>query len=135
MIYFDTDVLINYHFLQNRISHNKAIAVYEQTIGEESFFTSLLTLQEFGYVSQRLGSLEPDIETMIQDFLISKPVSYTTTDLIRGVQLAKKVGFQNINDCLHTAIVENNGCTGLYTFNKSDFSIIQRHTKLRITIL
>ncbi len=135
MIYFDTDVLINYHFLQNRISLNKAIAVYEQAIAGKVFFTSLLTLQEFGYVSQRLGSLESEIETMIQDFLISNPVGYTTTDFARGMQLAQKIGFLNINDCLHTAIAENNGCTDLYTFNKSDFSVIQRYTKLRITIL
>lgn len=135
MIYFDTDVLINYQFNQNRISHNKAIAVYEQAIEDETFFTSLLTLQEFGYVAHRLGSLESDIEIMIQDFLISKPVVYTTTDFIRGIQLAKLLGFQNINDCIHTAIAENNGCSEIYTFNKSDFLRIQRHTKVKITIL
>ncbi len=135
MIYFDTDVLINYQFSQNQISHNKAIVVYEQSIKDETFLTSLLTMQEFGYVANRLGSPVLDIEKMIQDFLISKPVGYSTTDFIRAVQLAKLVGFQNINDCLHTAIAENNNCAEIYTFNKSDFLRIQQHTTVRIIIL
>ncbi|MDR6564574.1 MULTISPECIES: type II toxin-antitoxin system VapC family toxin [unclassified Arcicella] len=135
MLYFDTDVLINYLFNQNQLSHSKAIAVYEQAIKEKVFFTSLLTLQELSYVANRLGCRESDIEIMIQDFMIAKPVAYTTTDFIRGIQLAKLIGFQNINDCLHTAIAENNGCTEIYTFNKSDFQKIQRHTKVKITIL
>ena len=135
MIYFDTDVLVNYHFNQNPVSHQKAIAVYGQAIYDKAFFTSLLSLQEFGYVSHRLASTESDTERMIQDFLLFKPVAYTITDLIRGIQLAKLVGFQNINDCLHTAIAENNGCSEIYTFNKSDFLRIQRHSKIKITIL
>jgi predicted nucleic acid-binding protein len=65
MIYFDTDVLINYQFNQNQISHNKAIALYEQCTQDKTFFTSLLALQEFGYVAHRLGSPSSDIEAII----------------------------------------------------------------------
>lgn len=122
MLYFDTDVLINYQFNQNQISHNKAIQIYEQAIKARAFFTSLLTLQEFSYVAHRIGCPESDIEIMVQDF-------------IRGIQLAKLIGFQNINDCLHTAIAEHNGCTEIYTFNKSDFQKLQRFTKVKISIL
>lgn len=135
MLYFDTDVLINYQFNQNQLSHHKAIQVYEQAIKDSTFFTSLLTLQEFSYVAHRIGCPESDIEIMVKDFMLSKPVAYTTTDFIRGIQLAKLIGFQNINDCLHTAIAEHNGCTEIYTFNKSDFQKLQRFTKVKISIL
>jgi len=37
MLYFDTDVLINYQFNQNQISHNKAIQIYEQAIKARAF--------------------------------------------------------------------------------------------------
>ena len=83
----------------------------------------------------RLGCLEDDIENMIQDFLLSMPVAYTTIDFIRGIKLAKIMGFQNINVCIHTAIAENNGCSEIYTFNKSDFLQIQRHTRMKTTLL
>jgi predicted nucleic acid-binding protein len=135
MIYFDTDVLINYQFNQNQISHNKAIALYEQCTQDKTFFTSLLALQEFGYVAHRLGLPSSDIEAIIQGLMISNPVNYTASDFVRGIQIAKLVGFQNINDCIHTAIAENNGCSEIYTFNKTDFHRIQRHTNLKITIL
>jgi predicted nucleic acid-binding protein len=135
MIYFDTDVLINYHFNQNQTSHDTAIDALKQAMVDKVFFTSLLALMEFGYVAHRLGTSVVDTEIIIQSFLATQPVICSNTDFIRGIQLAKQVGFQNINDCLHTAIAEQNGCTEIYTFNKSDFSRIQRHTKLKITIL
>lgn len=56
-------------------------------------------------------------------------------DILRGLQLAKKIGFKHINDCVHTAVAESLNCQVLYTYNKSDFKRIQKCTKLKITIL
>lgn len=70
---------------------------------------------------------------MVQS-LIPLAVQYEAFHFERAIELAQKVGFQNINDCLHTAIAESY-CTELYTFNSSDFKRIQDHTNLIIHIL
>lgn len=43
-------------------------------------------------------------------------------DILRGLQLAKKIGFKHINDCVHTAVAESLNCQVLYTYNKSDLT-------------
>ena len=60
-------------------------------------------------------------------------INYSISEFQRAKQLASKIGFQNINDCLHTAIAENY-CSELYTFNKKDFEKIKAFTDLKITL-
>jgi len=71
---------------------------------------------------------------LLATLLPHNPVPYTTVSFRRAIELAREIGFQNINDCLHTAIAEEY-CVELYTFNKADFKRIQKFTELRIFIL
>jgi predicted nucleic acid-binding protein len=134
MIYFDTDVLVNYLIRQDAAKNQQAVQLYQSASDEGIFFCSLLCLQETAFVLNRLKVDNQNIDTMISSLFTSSMVSYNANQFSRAKELAKKVGFQNINDCLHTAIAETY-CQELYTFNKSDFKRIQRHTKLKITIL
>lgn len=59
--------------------------------------------------------------------------NYTKSEYIRAKEIALKVGFDNINDCLHTAIAESH-CDELYTFNKKDFERIKAFTNLSIRL-
>ena len=134
MIYFDSDVLVNYFLVQDAQKHLQSVELCQSAIDEDEFFCSLLLLQETSYVLSRL-KVEPDrIEKMMNSTLpyLTKP--YGIHHFKRGIALAKKVGFQHINDCLHTAIAEEY-CEELFTYNKADFKQIQKHTKLKITIL
>ncbi len=71
---------------------------------------------------------------MLVSLLHYQPVSYEIRHFKWAIKMARKIGFQNINDCLHTAIAEEY-CDELYTYNKADFKRIQKHTGLKITIL
>lgn len=133
MIYFDTDVLINYLVEQESAKNQKAIQLYQEASKKGLFFCSLLCLQEAAFVLSRLKVSAKDIEAMIAGLLTSETVNYDAITYRRGIELAKKVGFQNINDCIHTAIAETY-CQELYTFNQSDFKKIQKYTKIKITV-
>ena len=65
--------------------------------------------------------------------MLQDPMGYEINHFKRAVKLARKIGFQHINDCLHTAIAEEH-CDELYTYNKADFKRIQQYTDLKITI-
>lgn len=134
MIYFDTDVLIHILLPQDLEKHEIADRIYWDITGREKFFISLLCLQETGFVLHKLDQKVQDIERMLASLLLHQPAHYETSHFKRAIELACKVGFQNINDCLHTAIAEEY-CEELYTFNKSDFKRIQKYTDLKITIL
>ncbi|RRA99096.1 type II toxin-antitoxin system VapC family toxin [Larkinella rosea] len=133
MIYFDTDVLINYLIEQDFAKNQKAIQLYQEASKTSLFFCSLLCLQETAFVLSRLKVSAKDIESMIDGLLTSETINYNATIYKRGIELAKKVGFQNINDCIHTAIAEIY-CQELYTFNQSDFRKIQKYTNVKITV-
>jgi len=134
MIYFDTDVLIHLLIPQDPIKHQLAKDLYLSAVDENQFFISLLCLQETTFVLERLRQKAEDIEAMLNTFLSFDPVSYQVSEMKRGIYLAKTLGFHSINDCLHTAIAETY-CREIYTFNKADFKHIQKHSKLKITIL
>ncbi|MGA0558580.1 type II toxin-antitoxin system VapC family toxin [Larkinella sp. VNQ87] len=133
MIYYDTDVLINLLVPQDSAKHQLARELYERATSNDQFLISFLSLQETAFVLHRLGRTPADIEAMLQAFLPFNPVGYGMMEMVRAIELAKTVGFQNINDCLHTAIAESH-CEELYTFNRSDFKRIQPLTRLKITL-
>jgi len=133
-VYFDTDVLIHLLISQEPDKAELAYPLYKAATDDNRFFVSLLCLQEVAYVLHRLGQQPDNIERMLNTFLPSEPVSYDLSQMMRGIQLAKSIGFQNISDCIHTAIAEDH-CTELITFNKSDFKRIQKFSKLKITVL
>jgi predicted nucleic acid-binding protein len=134
MIYFDTDVLINLLIPQDPAKHQKAKILFNSATDQEQFFTSLLCLQETAFVLQKLDQIPNDIDAILTSFLAYEPVPYGISEMKRGIALAKLIGFQSINDCIHTAIAETH-CTEIYTFNKADFKRIKKHSKLKITIL
>lgn len=134
MIYFDTDVLINLIVPQDKSKHLLARTIYLAATDKHQFFISLLCLQELAYVLHKLEQNAHDIEDLLSDFLTYQPVGYNVTEMNRGIALAKQIGFQNINDCIHTAIAETY-CTEIYTFNKADFNRIRKYSNLRITVM
>lgn len=134
MIYFDADVLIHLLISQDILKHKQAINLYQSATEKNTFFISLLCLQETAFVLYKLGQKADDIEIMLHNFLSFKPVPYQVPELIRAIDLAKLIGFKNTNDCIHLSIAETH-CTEIYTFNKSDFKRLQKLTKLKITLL
>jgi predicted nucleic acid-binding protein len=134
MIYFDSDVLINYLIVQDDAKHKLATQLYQQATQNQSFFISLLSLQEISFVLARLKINHDIITEKLDVFLNFNPVNYDIPSFKRARSLAKVVGFQNINDCLHTAIAEAY-CDELYSFNQNDFRQIQKATNLKITLL
>ncbi|GAB3896262.1 hypothetical protein GCM10028803_13660 [Larkinella knui] len=130
MIYFDTDVLINYLIEQDSVKNQKAIQLYQEASKNGVFFCSLLCLQEAAFVLARLKVSANDIKTMVDGLMTSQTVNYDVVNYRRAIELARKIGFQNINDCIHTALAETH-CKELYTFNQSDFKKIQKHTQLK----
>jgi predicted nucleic acid-binding protein len=134
MIYFDTDVLIHILLPQDLAKHEFANRLYWKSTEKKELFVSLLCLQETGFVLQKLAQQPEAIERMLASLMHYQPVAYEIRHFKRAIALARKIGFQNINDCLHTAIAEDY-CDELYTFNKADFKRISKHTPLKITIL
>ncbi|GAB3901711.1 hypothetical protein GCM10028803_26870 [Larkinella knui] len=134
MIYFDTDVLINLLVPQDPLKHKKAKELYKAATSANKFLVSFLSLQESAYVLHRLDRKPDDIEAMLQTFLPFEPVHYQMNEMVRAIAIAKVIGFQNINDCIHTAIAETEQCQELYTFNQSDFKRIQKLTTIKITV-
>ncbi len=134
MIYFDTDFWVNFYIDQNieKQEITKEILFDRNTNGK--VFASLLNVQEIAFVFGKLNYTSFETEKVINDFYKLNPLNYTTSHFKRAINLAKIIGFKNINDCIHTAIAEDN-CSELYTFNRRDFEKIKKHTKLKINIL
>jgi predicted nucleic acid-binding protein len=93
-----------------------------------------LNLQEVAFVLAKLRVDIVEINDTLHTFNKFNPINYSFEDFKRAATLCQKVGFQNINDCIHTAIAENH-CKELYTFNQADFKLIKNHTSLKINIL
>lgn len=54
MIYFDSDVLINYFIIQTPEAHAKATKIFANATDQGLFFVSLLSLQEIAFVLAKL---------------------------------------------------------------------------------
>lgn len=100
----------------------------------KNYLSRFLCLQETGFVLQKLAQQHDAIERMLTSLMYYQPITYEIRHFKRAIELARKIGFQNINDCLHTAIAEEY-CDELYTYNRADFKRIKAHTRLKITIL
>lgn len=136
MIYFDTDVLVNHCVEQEISKHKQATQIIRQAISDGLLFISTLSINElaFALTKVRAAASRDEIRKHLEDFYLLKPVPVTLEHLERAAQIAYKVGFSHMSDCVHTAIAEQY-CNELCTFNRSDFQLIQHHTKLKITIL
>jgi predicted nucleic acid-binding protein len=134
MTYFDTDVLVNANTNQNPIKNIESNAIIEQSILDETFTISWLSIQELGFVLAKLNEPVADINKSLNQLIASIPVNYNKVIFERAIELANFIGFKDFNDCLHTAIAEQY-CTDFYTYNHADFKKIQTHTFLNIHIL
>lgn len=134
MIYFDTDFWINYFIEQNIEKQEIARKKLFEVNSKNHVFTSLLNVQEATFVMGKLNFSIAETESVIKELWKHNPIYYSKSQFQRAVELAKIIGFKNINDCIHTAIAEDY-CDELYTFNRRDFEKIKNHTKLEINIL
>ncbi|SDF41331.1 Predicted nucleic acid-binding protein, contains PIN domain [Dyadobacter soli] len=134
MIYLDTDVLIHFLVPQDISKYSVAKDIFDKVISSGKLKVSFLTMQETAYVLNRLGLEKQDIESILTTFLSLVPLNYEASEMRRAITLCKHLGFQHINDCLHTAIAERH-CDELYTFNKADFKRIARLSKLKVVVL
>ena len=134
MIYIDTDVLINAYVVQDIEKNRQANEIIEQVNEDDSVAISTLSVQEMLFVLEKLRIDREDINTAYSEVMRLQPLAYDIGILRRSVDIAKHVGFRNINDCIHTAIAESH-CTELITYNKSDFKKIREFAKVRVTIL
>ncbi len=134
MTYLDSDFLVNYFVVQNKDSNRIAVKKFEKLKETNQAFISLLALQEVSFVLSKLRMETFQIEENLISIQKLAKVNFDQHDFKRAQYLASKIGFQNINDCLHLAIAEQY-CKELYTFNKNDFEKLKNHTNLKINIL
>jgi predicted nucleic acid-binding protein len=134
MIYFDSDVLIHYLILQDPIKQKTAMQTIKAAAANNEVAISVLSLQEVAYVLGKLGVNTKDIKTAISSLQLFHILQVTHNDFVRAIGIAQFIGFQNINDCIHTALAEAH-CLSLVSFNHSDFKRIQKHSNLPIILL
>jgi predicted nucleic acid-binding protein len=134
MIYFDSDFLVNYFVVQDRKKSQLTEKIFDKANHNSKAFISLLNIQEIAFVLAKLRVETVETNDILSTLNKFTPINYTFREYLRACELCQKVGFQNINDCLHTAIAETH-CQELYTFNQSDFKLIKNHTSLKINIL
>ena len=134
MIYIDTDVLVHAYVVQDREKNRRANEVIEQVNEGNSAAISTLSVQEMLFVLEKLRIDSQAIDAAYNEVMQLQPLAYDIEILRRAVDIAKQVGFRNINDCIHTAIAESH-CTELITYNKGDFRKIREVAKVKVTIL
>ncbi len=133
MIYLDSDFIVNCLIIQNKERHRIARKKYDSLIQKDELFISLLTLQEVSFVLSKIAMPIYQISDKLEEIEPYARQNYTLLEFGRAKEIALKVGFNNINDCLHTAIAETY-CDELYTFNKKDFERIKPLTTLEVSI-
>ena len=134
MIYFDTDVLINSIVIQNADKHDHAVRKIEDSMSENSFIISSVSIQELIFV---LGKLKLDSEVIRKTFDFYSVLAIYGLDkeiFKRAFDLAEKISFVNINDALHLACAEKYA-DRIVTFNRDDFKKLKKHTKVSVEIL
>jgi predicted nucleic acid-binding protein len=134
LIYFDTDVLINFIVIQSADKHVESQRKILDAIKEGSFCISFLSIQEMLFVLQKIGVEKETIGMNYNFFRDYANFQITKEVFDRAYDLASELGFQNINDCIHTALAEKY-CQKLVTYNRDDFKKIQNLSTLEISIL
>lgn len=86
------------------------------------------------FVLEKLRIGNKEIEAAYAELIQLNPVAYDMQILQRAFDIARRVGFRNINDCIHTAVAESY-CTELITYNGRDFRKIKEFSEISVTIL
>ena len=134
MTYFDTDVLVNALVSQDQQKHKHSRELLDYAVSKNSAVISILSIQEVLFVLGRLGSSFEQAQAAFEELVTMQPVSCGVVDLRRAVEISRRVGLRNINDCIHTAIAESH-CSELITYNRQDFIRIRDLTSLKVTII
>jgi len=134
MIYFDTDVLVHFVINQDEMKHSVAKKMVIESVQNSQFILSMLSLQEWLFVMAKLSVFTDIIERNYTVFKQFATLSIDMETFDRGHDLASKIGFRHINDCLHTAIAEKH-CSELLTYNQNDFKKIEKLSSIKVTIL
>ena len=135
MIYFDTDVLVHYFVAYTPVQHQQSKIIVEQAMTDGLFYVSQLSMQELAHTMGKFNQPAPLVEEAMSILRAISPINYNLTHFERAMQLAARTGFSSINDCLHTALAELQGCTEIVTYNRKQFDIIKSLTNLKVTIL
>jgi predicted nucleic acid-binding protein len=133
--YFDTNVLINYLVEQDTEKQLQAKRLYAESAANQTFFITLLSLQELTYALAKIKVEQAEIEDAYEKWHSPELQDYSPDIFARAFWLSRYIGFKHTNDCLHTAMGEAYGCTELITYNRKDFVRIQPLTSLKIIIL
>jgi predicted nucleic acid-binding protein len=134
LIYIDTDVLIHAYIIQDERKHRQANELVEAAVSNAGVVISTLTIQEALFVLERNRVASERVLVIYDALMQMQPIAYDVDNLQRAVNIAKKVGFRNINDCIHTAIAESH-CSELITYNRRDFKRIRDFATVDIKIL
>lgn len=106
MIYIDTDVLVHAYVVQDSAENRQANQLIKQANANDIAVISTLTVQELLFVLSRLGIEDEVIHTAYNEVMRLEPLAYDSAVLRRAFDIARHVGYRNINDCIHTAIAE-----------------------------
>ena len=134
MIYIDTDVLVNAYVVQDIAKNRQANQLIKQANDNDVAIISTLSVQELLFVLAKLDIQDEIIHSVYNEVMQLEPLAYDIETLRRAFDMANRIGFRNINDCIHTAIAEQH-CTELITYNKTDFSKIKEITTVNLMIL
>lgn len=134
MIYIDTDVLVHAYVVQDAAKNRQANQLIRQANANDIAVISTLTVQELLFVLAKLGIENEVIHTAYNEVMKLEPLVYDTAVLQRAFDIARHVGYRNINDCIHTSIAEQH-CSELITYNRRDFNKLREFAKVNVTIL
>lgn len=134
MIYIDTDVLVHAYVVQDAAKNRQANQLIRQANAHDIAVISTLTVQELLFVLAKLGIEDEVIHTAYSEVMKLEPLAYDTAVLQRAFDIARHVGYRNINDCIHTSIAEQH-CSELITYNRRDFNKLREFAKVNVTIL
>jgi predicted nucleic acid-binding protein len=135
MFYFDSDVIFNAITLQDEVKNKESHELIIDALNNDLFVISTLVIQEVGYGLARYEIANSIIKDELEYWSALNVKTTQTPNLARALHLAQQIGFKHINDCIHTALAESLKCDRFYTYNKSDYKRIQKHTDLQIIIL
>lgn len=114
MIYIDTDVLVHAYVVQDAAKNRQANQLIRQANANDIAVISTLTVQELLFFLAKLGIEDEAIHTACNEVMKLEPLAYDTAVLQRASDIARHVGYRNINDCIHAAIAEQH-CSELIT--------------------
>ncbi len=102
--------MFNAIILQDYRKYVESNELIFEAINDEKIALSSLLIQELGYTMGNKGMAEAVIEEHLAKIMKNFLQSVSHQHMVRAIIVATKIGFKNINDCIHTAVAESLGC-------------------------